>query len=61
MDWQPIPGGGDLIQGLETTALTITGVRTSNEGSYRCTVTICAGSEAAELTVGKLDLVYYMH
>ena len=56
-DWQPLPSGGDRIHGVETTTLTITGVQKSHEGSYRCIVTNCAGSEAswpAELTVGKM-------
>ena len=63
-DWQPLPSGGDRIRGADTTTLTITSVQKSHEGSYRCTVTNCAGSEAsdtAELTVGKLDFVYYIH
>ena len=43
-------------QGSNSVTLTILSVQKSNEGSYRCVISNCAGnssSEAAELTVGK--------
>ena len=42
--------------GANSSTLTIPSVQKSNEGSYRCTVSNCAGSETSEcatLTVGK--------
>ena len=46
----------EKIPGANNSTLTISSVQKSNEGSYRCTVSNCAGSEASEyatLTVGK--------
>ena len=46
----------ERIPGANRTTLTISSVQKSNEGSYCCTVSNCAGSETSEcatLTVGK--------
>jgi len=52
-----IGDGSDVerIPGTNSSTLTIPRVQKSNEGSYRCTVSNCAGSETSEcatLTVG---------
>ena len=52
-----IGDGNDVerIPGANSSTLTIPRVQKSNEGSYRCTVSNCAGSETSEcatLTVG---------
>ena len=46
----------EKFSGANSSTLTIPSVQKSNEGSYRCTVTNCAGSETSEcatLTVGE--------
>ena len=46
----------ERIPGANSSTLTISSVQKSNEGSYRCTVSNCAGSETSQcatLTVGK--------
>ena len=53
-----IEDGNDVerIPGANSSTLTIPSVQKSNEGSYHCTVTNCAGSETSQyatLTVGK--------
>ena len=53
-----IGGGNDVkrISGANSSTLIIPRVQKSNEGSYRCTVSNCAGSETSQyatLTVGK--------
>ena len=62
--WEHKIGGGSgewqscdvkRFQGTNSSILTIPSVQKSNEGSYRCTVSNCAGSETSEcatLTVG---------
>ena len=50
-EWQPCPA-----KWADGITLTIPSVQKSNEGSYCCVVSNCAGSEAsnpAELSVGK--------
>ena len=47
----------ESLTGANSSTLTIPSVQKSNEGSYRCTVSNCAGSETSEsaaLTVGEL-------
>ena len=47
----------ESFPGANSSTLTIPSVQKSNEGSYRCTVSNCAGSESSEsatLTVGEL-------
>jgi len=56
-----IGDGSDVerIPGANNSTLTIPKVKKSDEGSYRCTVSNCAGSETSEcvtLTVGKIYL-----
>ena len=46
----------EKIPGANGSTLTIPSVQKSNEGSYHCTVSNCAGSETSQcatLTVGK--------
>ena len=46
----------ESFPGANSSTLTIPSVQKSNEGSYRCTVSNCAGSETSQcatLTVGK--------
>ena len=46
----------ERFPGANSSTLTISSVQKSNEGSYRCTVSNCAGSDTSEctiLTVGK--------
>ena len=64
--WQHKPRGGSerwqdcdvkRFPGADSSTLTIPSVRKSNEGSYHCTVSNCAGSEtsdSATLTLGEL-------
>ena len=54
-EWKVLSNGVDEVQGADTATLTIAGLQKSHEGSYRCTVTNCAGrmaSESANLTLG---------
>ena len=63
--WEVKTGGGnggwqlcdvESFPAANSSTLTIPSVQKSNEGSYRCTVSNCAGSETSEcatLTVGK--------
>ena len=53
-EWQPCDVG--RFPGAENSTLTIPSVHEFNEGSYRCIITNCAGtqtSNSAELSVGK--------
>ena len=66
--WECKIGGGSgewqscdvkSFRGANSSTLTIPSVQKSNEGSYRCTVSNCAGSETSQcatLTVGELNL-----
>ena len=48
----------ERIPGANSSTLTISSVQKSNEGSYHCTVSNCAGSETSQcatLTVGELN------
>ena len=52
--WQPC--SAERFPGAENSTITIPSVQKSNEGSYRCVVSNCAGSQTsnpAELSVGK--------
>ena len=52
--WQPCDM--ERVSGADSTTLTVPSVHESNEGSYRCVVSNCAGSQTsnpAELSVGK--------
>ena len=57
--WEREIGNGNEVEkipGANSSSLTISSVQKSNEGSYRCTVSNCAGSETSQyatLTVGK--------
>ena len=63
--WEVKTGGGnggwqlcdvESFPAANSSTLTIPSVQKSNEGSYRCTVSNCAGSETSQyatLTVGK--------
>ena len=42
-EWQPCSGA----EGSDTTTLTIPSVQKSNQGSYRCVVSNCAGSQTS--------------
>ena len=42
-EWQPCRG----VEGSDTATLTIPSVQKSNEGSYRCIVSNCVGSETS--------------
>ena len=67
--WQHKPRGGsegwqayevERYPGADSSTLTIASVQMSNEGSYRCTVSNCAGSETSDsvtLTVGELKFM----
>ena len=49
----------ESFAGANSSTLTIPSVQKSNEGSYRCTISNCAGSETSQcatLIVGKLNL-----
>ena len=49
----------ESFPGANSSTLTIPSVQKSNEGSYRCTVSNCVGSETSEsatLNVGELNL-----
>ena len=58
-EWERTIGDGndvEKIPGANGSTLTIPSVQKSNEGSYHCTVSNCAGSETSQcatLTVGK--------
>ena len=66
--WECKIGGGsgewqscdvESFRGANSSTLTIPSVQKSNEGSYRCIVSNCAGSETSQcatLTVGELNL-----
>ena len=66
--WERKIGGGsgewqscdvESFRGANSSTLTIPSVQKSNEGSYRCIVSNCAGSETSQcatLTVGELNL-----
>ena len=52
----------EKLPGAKSSTLTVPSVQKSNEGSYHCTVSNCAGSETSEcamLTIGELEYVYY--
>ena len=65
--WEHKTGGGgggwqscDIgrFQGAKSSTLTIPSVQRSNEGSYHCTISNCAGSETSEcatLSIGELN------
>ena len=56
-EWQPC--GGEGFAGADLSRVTIPSVQKSNEGSYRCFIWNCAGSQKskpAQLSVGK-DIV----
>ena len=69
--WEHNTGGGsgswemcdvERLPGAKSSTLTVPSVQKSNEGSYHCTVSNCAGSETSEcamLTIGELEYVYY--
>ena len=42
-EWQPCSGA----EGSDTTTLTIPSVQKSNQGSYRCVISNCAGSQTS--------------
>ena len=57
-EWKSCSGA----EGSDTGTLTIPSVQKSNEGSYRCIISNCAGSETSEcatLTVGELNTLVY--
>ena len=43
-EWQPCSG----VEGSDTTTLTIPSVQKSNNGSYRCVISNCAGSQTSK-------------
>ena len=50
----------ERFPGADSSTLTIPSIQMSNEGSYHCTVSNCAGSETSDtatLTVGKLKFL----
>ena len=52
----------ETFPGANSSTLTIASVQKSNEGSYRCTITTCAGSETSEpvnLNIGKIQIIYF--
>ena len=59
--WERKTGDGSDVERIpvvNSSTLTIASVQKSNEGTYRCTVSNCAGSETSEsatLTVGELN------
>ena len=61
--WERKIGDGNEVEripGANSSTLTIASVQKPNEGSYRCTVSNCAGSETSQcatLTVGKENTV----
>ena len=71
--WQHKPRGGregwqccevERFPGADSSTLTIPSAHNSNEGSYRCTVSNCAGSETSEsgtLTLGELVLSLHVY
>ena len=56
-EWKPLLcNSTEKLQGVKMGTLIIADVQKLDEGSYRCTVTNCTGSETsqpAQLTVGK--------
>ena len=64
--WERTTGDGndvERIPGANSSTLIIPSVQKSNEGSYRCTVSNCAGSETSEcatLTVGKEKAIQFI-
>ena len=68
--WQHKTGDGsqgwqscdvEKFPGASSSTLTILSVQKSDEGSYRCTVSNCAGSETSEcatLTLGELNCMH---
>ena len=64
-EWQPCDG--ETFTGAASSRLTILSVQKSNEGSYRCVISNCAGSQTsnpAKLSVGEctteiLTEIYY--
>ena len=57
--WQPCDV--ERFPGANSFTLTIPSVQKSNEGSYRCVVSNCAGthiSNSAKLSVGKKNSIY---
>ena len=53
-EWQPCDM--ERFLGADSSTLTIPSVQKSSEGSYRCVISNCAGSQtsnSAQLTVGK--------
>ena len=55
--WQPC--NVERFPGADSSTMTIPNVKKSNEGSYHCVVTNCAGyqtSNPAELSVGKIPM-----
>ena len=62
-EWKPAMGDDEWhpcnvekFPGTDSSTLTIPSVQKSNEGSYRCVISNCAGSQTsnpAKLTVGK--------
>ena len=58
-EWQPCDV--ERFPGADSSTLTILSVQNSNEGSYRCVVSNCTGSQtsnSAELSVGKSLTVF---
>ena len=52
----------ESFPGANSSTLTIPSVQKANEGSYRCTVSNCAGSETSQcatLTVGKEKAIHW--
>ena len=52
----------ERIPGASSSTLTIPSVQKSNEGSYHCTVSNCAGnqtSKPAKLNTGKIQIIIY--
>ena len=61
-EWQPCDV--ERFPGADSSTLTIPSVQQSNEGSYRCVISNCAGSQTshpAKLSIGKIftSLFYY--
>jgi len=58
-EWQPCDV--ERFPGADSSTAVISSVEKSNEGSYRCVVTNCAGahiSNSAKLTVGENNSIY---
>ena len=57
-----LPCDGERFPGVNSSTLIIHSVQNSNEGSYCCTVSNCAGSETSQcatLTVGELNTLVH--